>query len=55
MARMLDLRSAAEAALILVIGMGFGRFAFTAIYPLMVEEGVITLQGGSIHGNRDSH
>ncbi len=48
MARMLDLRSAAEAALILVIGMGFGRFAFTAIYPLMVEEGVITLQGGSI-------
>ena len=48
MHRQSDLRSAAEAALILVIGMGFGRFAFTALYPLMVEEGVLTLQGGSL-------
>ena len=39
MARMFDLRSAAEAALILVIGMGFGRFAFTAIYPLLSRTG----------------
>ncbi|MEO1828810.1 MAG: YbfB/YjiJ family MFS transporter [Pseudomonas sp.] len=48
MHRQSDLRSAAEAALILVIGMGFGRFAFTALYPLMVQEGVLTLQGGSL-------
>ncbi|OZI52920.1 YbfB/YjiJ family MFS transporter [Bordetella genomosp. 4] len=40
-------RSAIEAALILAVGMGFGRFAFTAIYPHMVEEGVISMQGGS--------
>lgn len=42
-----QLRSAIEAALILAVGMGFGRFAFTAIYPHMVEEGVISMQGGS--------
>ncbi|CAM4029219.1 YbfB/YjiJ family MFS transporter [Bordetella muralis] len=42
-----QLRSAIEAALILAVGMGFGRFAFTAIYPHMVDEGVISVQGGS--------
>ena len=42
------LRSAFEAALIMAIGMGFGRFAFTAIYPHMVEEGLLDLQGGSL-------
>ncbi|CAM4007982.1 MFS transporter [Bordetella tumbae] len=42
-----QLRSAIEAALILAVGMGFGRFAFTAIYPHMVEEGVVSMQGGS--------
>lgn len=41
-----QLRSAIDAALILAVGMGFGRFAFTAIYPHMVEEGVISMQGG---------
>ncbi|SDV48721.1 YbfB/YjiJ family MFS transporter [Chitinasiproducens palmae] len=46
--RTAGLRAAAEAALILAVGMGFGRFAFTAVLPHMVEEGVITLQQGSL-------
>jgi len=41
-------RSAIQAALVLTIGMGFGRFAFTAIYPHMVNEGVLSLRGGSL-------
>ena len=40
------LRSAADAALVMAIGMGFGRFAFTAIYPHMIDEGLITLAEG---------
>ena len=48
MSAALRLRPAIEAALILAIGMGFGRFAFTAIYPHMVEEGVLTLRDGSL-------
>lgn len=43
-----NLRPAIDAALIMAIGMGFGRFAFTAIYPHMVEEGVLSLHGGSL-------
>lgn len=39
--------AAGAAALILVIGMGFGRFAFTGLYPLMVADGQISLAGGS--------
>lgn len=35
------------AALVLVIGMGFGRFAFTGLYPLMISEHAISVQGGS--------
>ncbi|TCR97835.1 putative MFS-type transporter YbfB [Rhizobium sp. BK418] len=35
------------AALVLVVGMGFGRFAFTGLYPLMVADGQISLTGGS--------
>ncbi|MED5612397.1 YbfB/YjiJ family MFS transporter [Janthinobacterium sp. P210005] len=42
------LRAAIAAAVILAIGMGFGRFAFTAIYPHMLEEGVLTLRDGSL-------
>jgi predicted MFS family arabinose efflux permease len=42
------LRAAIAAAAILAIGMGFGRFAFTAIYPHMVEEGVLSLREGSL-------
>lgn len=41
-------KSAIQAALVLTIGMGFGRFAFTAIYPHMVDEGVLSLRGGSL-------
>ena len=48
MSAALRLRPAIEAALILAIGMGFGRFAFTAIYPHMVGEGVLTLRDGSL-------
>ena len=42
------LRAAIAAAVILAIGMGFGRFAFTAIYPHMVREGVLSLHDGSL-------
>ena len=42
------LRAAIAAAAILAIGMGFGRFAFTAIYPHMLGEGVLTLRDGSL-------
>jgi hypothetical protein len=42
------LRAAVAAAAILAIGMGFGRFAFTAIYPHMVGEGVLSLRDGSL-------
>ncbi|GEN24908.1 YbfB/YjiJ family MFS transporter [Halomonas cupida] len=41
-------RSAIEAALVMAIGMGVGRFAYTALYPHMVEEGVLSLSGGSL-------
>ncbi|MDZ5633856.1 YbfB/YjiJ family MFS transporter [Janthinobacterium sp. GMG1] len=42
------LHAAIAAAVILAIGMGFGRFAFTAIYPHMVGEGVLSLRDGSL-------
>jgi MFS family permease len=35
-------------ALILAVGMGFGRFAFTGMYPLMVRDGVIDVASGSL-------
>src|ERR1700712_2070042 len=35
-------------ALVLAVGMGFGRFAFTGMYPLMVREGAISVAGGSL-------
>ena len=41
-------RTGLEAALILAVGMGFGRFAFTAIYPYMVEEQILSVQSGSL-------
>jgi MFS family permease len=41
-------RSAVSAAaLVLVAAMGIGRFAFTGLYPQMVQEGVLTVAGGS--------
>jgi hypothetical protein len=36
------------AALILAVGIGFGRFAFTGMYPLMVRDGVISVSAGSL-------
>lgn len=42
------LREAMAAATILATGMGFGRFAFTAIYPHMMREGVLSLRDGSL-------
>ncbi|WP_226939167.1 YbfB/YjiJ family MFS transporter [Janthinobacterium sp. FT14W] len=42
------LRAAIAGAAILAIGMGFGRFAFTAIYPHMLKEGVLSLRDGSL-------
>lgn len=36
------------AALLLAIGMGFGRFAFTGLYPLMLDDGLLSLQSGSL-------
>lgn len=51
MKRILDisnLRSAIAAAFIMAIAMGFGRFAFTAVYPYMVEEGLLSIQAGSL-------
>lgn len=41
------LQSLAGAA-ILAVGMGFGRFAFTGMYPLMVKEAVMTVSTGSL-------
>lgn len=35
------------AALVLIVGMGFGRFAFTGLYPLMVTDHQISVEGGS--------
>lgn len=33
--------------LLLVIGMGFGRFAFTGLYPQMVSDGIFDLHAGA--------
>lgn len=42
------MRSAIDAALVTAIGMGFGRFAYTALYPHMIQDGVLSLSGGSL-------
>jgi hypothetical protein len=36
------------AAVVLGVGMGFGRFSFTGMYPLMVRDGVLTVSVGSL-------
>jgi MFS family permease len=41
-------KDALAGALILAVGMGFGRFAFTGMYPLMVQQGLLTVSGGSL-------
>jgi len=48
MSRARALPAALSAALILAVGMGFGRFAFTGLYPLMVRDGVLSVNGGSL-------
>ncbi len=48
MSRTRRLPAALSAALILAVGMGFGRFAFTGLYPLMVRDGVLSVTGGSL-------
>lgn len=35
-------------AVILAVGMGFGRFSFTGMYPVMVKEAVMTVSVGSL-------
>lgn len=43
-ARMMSLAG----AVVLVIGMGYGRFAFTGILPLMIQEHLLTLSQGNL-------
>jgi MFS family permease len=40
-------RELIAAAIVLAVGMGFGRFAYTGVYPLMVRDGIFTLTTGS--------
>jgi len=48
LARRHALGPALAAAAVLAIGMGFGRFAFTGLYPLMVGDGILTVHGGTL-------
>ncbi|MEN0104971.1 MAG: YbfB/YjiJ family MFS transporter [Pseudomonas sp.] len=48
MSRHHPLLAALAAALVMAVAMGFGRFAFTGIYPLMVSDGVLSVHAGSI-------
>lgn len=41
-------RQALAACALLAVAMGFGRFAYTAVYPLMVRDGIVTVETGSI-------
>jgi MFS family permease len=36
------------AALVMAVGMGFGRFAFTGVFPVMVSDVVLTVHQGTI-------
>ncbi|TCG03192.1 MFS transporter [Paraburkholderia steynii] len=36
------------AAAVLAIGMGFGRFAFTGLYPLMISDQILTVYSGTL-------
>lgn len=42
-----DLVATIAATLVLVVGMGVGRFAFTGLYPLMIDKGQLSVSGGS--------
>lgn len=40
--------SALAAAMVMAVGMGFARFAYTGIYPVMVSEGLLTVHDGTL-------
>lgn len=42
------IKNGLEAALILALVMGFGRFAYTALYPYMVTDGMLSVTQGSV-------
>lgn len=41
------LKNGLEAAFMLAVVMGFGRFAYTALYPNMVNEQILSIEQGS--------
>lgn len=40
--------SAVAAAMVMAVGMGFARFAYTGVYPVMVSEGLLTVHDGTL-------
>ncbi|WP_114800501.1 YbfB/YjiJ family MFS transporter [Moraxella canis] len=42
------LKNGIEAAFVLAVVMGFGRFAYTALYPYMVSERILSIEQGSL-------
>ncbi len=40
--------SALAAALVMAVGMGFGRFSYTGVYPVMVHEGMLSIHDGTL-------
>ncbi|MBT9387048.1 YbfB/YjiJ family MFS transporter [Pseudooceanicola sp. CBS1P-1] len=42
-----DASATVSATLVLIVGMGVGRFAFTGLYPLMISEGTLSVSAGS--------
>ena len=40
--------AACAGALVIAVGMGFSRFAYTGVYPVMVNEGLLTVQDGTL-------
>ncbi|WP_417277498.1 YbfB/YjiJ family MFS transporter [Celeribacter sp.] len=42
-----DTNATIAATLVLIVGMGAGRFAFTGLYPLMISEGSLSVSQGS--------
>lgn len=43
-----DLTVAVCASLALAVAIGLGRFGFTAVYPLMIRDGIVDLRGSAI-------
>ncbi len=40
--------AACAGAQVMAVGMGFSRFAYTGVYPVMVNEGLLTVQDGTL-------